>query len=98
MCQLGTQHHAWILNTGPAGDLTKLHVIDNFKSLEMDAILVSYKAHPVNLLVVSCTHRVGVCMCQLGTQHHAWILNTEPVGGVTTVNKYSRAWRWMPSL
>ena len=49
MCQLGTQHHAWILNTGPAGDVTKLHVIDNFKILEMDAILVSYKAHPVNL-------------------------------------------------
>ena len=49
MCQLGTQHHTRILNPGPAGDVTKLHVIVNFKSLEMDAIPVSYKAHPVNL-------------------------------------------------
>ena len=49
MCQLGTQHHARILNTGSARDVTKLHVIDNFKILEMDAILVSYKAYPVNL-------------------------------------------------
>eukprot|EP00731_Ephydatia_muelleri_P019616 Em0012g441a len=31
------------------------------------------------------THRVGVYLCQPGTQRHAWILNT---GGVTTTNKY----------
>ncbi|KAL5488987.1 hypothetical protein EMCRGX_G018022 [Ephydatia muelleri] len=29
--------------------------------------------------------RVGVYLCQPGTQRHAWILNT---GGVTTTNKY----------
>ncbi|KAL5502851.1 hypothetical protein EMCRGX_G009688 [Ephydatia muelleri] len=41
--------------------------------------------------------RVGVYLCQPGTQRHARIQNTE---GVTTTNKYLQAdqWRWVPFL
>eukprot|EP00731_Ephydatia_muelleri_P019038 Em0011g1078a len=41
------------------------------------------------------THRVGVYLCQPGTQRHARIRNT---GGVTTTTKYFQAhqWRWVP--
>ena len=43
------------------------------------------------LLAVSCTHMVGVSICQPGTQRHAWILNKGVNYGpmhVTTSNKY----------
>ncbi|KAL5474622.1 hypothetical protein EMCRGX_G026597 [Ephydatia muelleri] len=41
--------------------------------------------------------RVGVYLCQPGTQRHTRIQNT---GGVTTTNKYLQAdhWRWVPFL
>ena len=91
--QPGTQRHARIRNTGGVTTTTKHFQADQWRWVPFLWVAKYFEAD----WAVSCTHRVGVYLCQPGTQRHARIRNT---GGVTTTTKYFQAdqWRWVPFL
>ena len=91
MCQPGTQRHARILNKWMNYGPLWPQLISTCNLI----ILVSYKTHWAMIWAVSCTHRVGVSMCQPGTQRHARILNYGPMWP-QLLN--SDLWRWMSFL
>ena len=91
MCQLGTQHHAWILD--------QLGVCPWLISI----LELGDGCHPCELQCTS-SQPVSSFMYPQGRSVHVPTGNPTPcadpgpAGGVSTANKYSRAWRWMPSL